>query len=70
MALVVKDDDIEIEKLELGPFGTNAYVLVCRATGDSVLLEELGHEGWTSAARARRRWTIRTSRGRWRWRWG
>jgi glyoxylase-like metal-dependent hydrolase (beta-lactamase superfamily II) len=39
MALVVKDDNIEIEKLELGPFGTNAYVLVCRATGDSVLVD-------------------------------
>jgi glyoxylase-like metal-dependent hydrolase (beta-lactamase superfamily II) len=39
MVLVVKDDNIEIEKLELGPFGTNAYVLVCRATGDSVLVD-------------------------------
>jgi len=39
MALVVKDDNIQIEKLELGPFGTNAYVLVCRATGDSVLVD-------------------------------
>ena len=39
MVLVVKDDNIEIEKLELGPFGTNAYVLVCRATRDSVLVD-------------------------------
>jgi len=39
MVPVVKDDNIEIEKLELGPFGTNAYVLVCRATGDSVLVD-------------------------------
>lgn len=39
MALVVKDDNIQIEKLEVGPFGTNAYVLVCRATGDSVLVD-------------------------------
>jgi glyoxylase-like metal-dependent hydrolase (beta-lactamase superfamily II) len=39
MVLVVKDDNIEIERLELGPFGTNAYVLVCRATGDSVLVD-------------------------------
>jgi len=39
MALVAKDDNIQIEKLELGPFGTNAYVLVCRATGDSVLVD-------------------------------
>jgi glyoxylase-like metal-dependent hydrolase (beta-lactamase superfamily II) len=39
MAVVVKDDNIQIEKLELGPFGTNAYVLVCRATGDSALVD-------------------------------
>lgn len=39
MVLVVKDDNIEIEKLEVGPFSTNAYVLVCRATRDSVLVD-------------------------------
>jgi glyoxylase-like metal-dependent hydrolase (beta-lactamase superfamily II) len=39
MVPVVKDENIEIAKLELGPFGTNAYVLVCRATGDSVLVD-------------------------------
>ena len=39
MALVVKDDSIQIEKLEVGPFGTNAYVVMCRATGDSVLVD-------------------------------
>jgi hydroxyacylglutathione hydrolase len=39
MVVVAKDDAIRIERLELGPFGTNAYVLVCRATGDSVLVD-------------------------------
>jgi hydroxyacylglutathione hydrolase len=39
MVVVAKDDAIQIDKLELGPFGTNAYVLVCRATGDSVLVD-------------------------------
>jgi hydroxyacylglutathione hydrolase len=39
MVVVAKDDAIQIEKVELGPFGTNAYVLVCRATGDSVLVD-------------------------------
>ncbi|KPK47058.1 MAG: hypothetical protein AMJ77_04275 [Dehalococcoidia bacterium SM23_28_2] len=39
MVLVGKDDNIQVEKLELGPFGTNAYVLVCRATRDSVLVD-------------------------------
>ena len=39
MAIVVKDSDIQIEKLELGPFGTNAYIVVCRKTRDSVLID-------------------------------
>jgi hydroxyacylglutathione hydrolase len=39
MVVVAKDDTIQIDRLELGPFGTNAYVLVCRATGDSVLVD-------------------------------
>jgi len=39
MTTVVKDDRIQIEKLELGPFGTNAYILVCRNTGESVVVD-------------------------------
>ncbi len=39
MVVVAKDDDIQIEKLELGLFGTNAYVLICRQTGESVLID-------------------------------
>ena len=39
MVTVVKDNDIQIERLELGPFGTNAYVIICRQTGDSVLID-------------------------------
>lgn len=39
MVTVAKDDHIQIDRLEVGPFGTNAYVLVCRATGDSVLVD-------------------------------
>jgi glyoxylase-like metal-dependent hydrolase (beta-lactamase superfamily II) len=42
MAFVVTDNDVLIERLELGPFGTNAYVVVCRATGDSVLIDAPG----------------------------
>ena len=42
MVNVVKNDSIEIEKLELGPFGTNAYILVCRLTGASVLVDAPG----------------------------
>ncbi len=39
MTLVAKNSDLQIEKLELGVFATNAYVVVCRATGDSVVVD-------------------------------
>ena len=39
MAVVVKNNDIQIEKLELGPFGTNAYVIICHKTRDSVVID-------------------------------
>ena len=39
MATVAQDDDIQIEKLQLGPYGTNAYVVICRQTRDSVLVD-------------------------------
>ncbi len=45
MVNVVKDDSIRIEKLELGPFGTNAYFLICRNTGASVLVDAPGEAG-------------------------
>ncbi|MFC2019129.1 MBL fold metallo-hydrolase [Chloroflexota bacterium] len=39
MAVIRKDDDVRIEKLELGPYGTNAYVVVDPGTGDSLLID-------------------------------
>ncbi len=39
MAVVVKDDNIQIERLELRPWGTNAYIIICLQTGDSVLID-------------------------------
>ena len=45
MVNVVKNDSIQIEKLELGPFGTNAYILICRQTGASVLVDAPGEAG-------------------------
>ena len=39
MASVVKDDNIQIERLQLGPFGTNAYILTCQQTRDSVVID-------------------------------
>ena len=45
MVVVVKDDDIQIERLELGPFGTNAYIVICQKTRDSVLIDAPGGVG-------------------------
>jgi len=39
MVVVVKDDDIQIERLELGPWGTNSYIVTCQKTRDSVLID-------------------------------
>ena len=39
MAVVIRDDNLQIERLQLGPFGTNAYVLTCQQTKDSVLVD-------------------------------
>lgn len=39
MVVVARDSNIQIEKLELGLFGTNAYVILCRAMGESVLVD-------------------------------
>jgi len=39
MVVVAKDDALQIEKLELGPFGTNAYIVICQKTRDSVLID-------------------------------
>jgi glyoxylase-like metal-dependent hydrolase (beta-lactamase superfamily II) len=45
MTTVVNNDRIRIEKLELGPFGTNAYILICSATGESVVVDAPGGAG-------------------------
>jgi len=42
MTVVVKNDSIQIERLELGPFGTNTYILICQKTGDSVIVDAPG----------------------------
>jgi glyoxylase-like metal-dependent hydrolase (beta-lactamase superfamily II) len=42
MVNVVENDSIRIDKLELGPFGTNAYFLTCRQTNASVLVDAPG----------------------------
>lgn len=42
MAIVAKDGIVQIERLELGAFGTNAYIIVCQLTKDSVLVDAPG----------------------------
>ncbi|MBN2462335.1 MAG: MBL fold metallo-hydrolase [Dehalococcoidia bacterium] len=39
---VVQDSAVTIIRLELGPFGTNAYILICQATLDSVVVDAPG----------------------------
>lgn len=39
MTIVAEDNDIQIERLELGPFRTNAYIITCRRTLDSALVD-------------------------------
>ena len=42
MPIVDKGDHTQIDKIETAPFGTNAYVIVCIKTGDSVLVDAPG----------------------------
>lgn len=39
MVVVAKDNSIQIERLEMPPFGTNAYILTCQETQDSALID-------------------------------
>lgn len=39
MTIVAEDDAIRIERLELGPFATNAYIVTCRQTRDSAVID-------------------------------
>ena len=36
---IVEDNAIRLERLELGPFGTNAYIVGCPATEESLLVD-------------------------------
>jgi glyoxylase-like metal-dependent hydrolase (beta-lactamase superfamily II) len=39
MTIVLKDTNLQIERLQLGAFGTNAYILICQKTRDSVVVD-------------------------------
>ena len=42
MVTVVSNDRIQIDRLELGPFGTNSYILICQKTNESVVVDAPG----------------------------
>jgi hydroxyacylglutathione hydrolase len=39
---VAQDSAVRIARLELAPFGTNAYIVVCQVTGESILVDAPG----------------------------
>jgi len=39
MTILTEDNTLRIERFELGPFGTNAYIVTCGRTGDSALID-------------------------------
>ena len=45
MVVMAEDERVKIHKIELAPFGTNAYILICQKTGDSVLIDAPGEAG-------------------------
>ncbi|MCG6944607.1 MAG: MBL fold metallo-hydrolase [Deltaproteobacteria bacterium] len=45
MTTVVKNDRIQINRLALGPFGTNSYILICQKTKESVVVDAPGETG-------------------------
>ncbi|MCH8864342.1 MAG: MBL fold metallo-hydrolase [Chloroflexi bacterium] len=45
MTIMVEDETLRIDRLQLGSFGTNAYILACRKTGASVLVDAPGEAG-------------------------
>ena len=45
MTTVVENDRIQIDRLELGPFGNNSYILICQKTNESVVVDAPGEAG-------------------------
>jgi hydroxyacylglutathione hydrolase len=42
MTVAVKDDNTQIQKLSLGPFGTNTYIITCLKTKASAIIDAPG----------------------------
>ena len=45
MTTVVNNERIQIDRLELGPFGTNSYILICQKSNASVVVDAPGEAG-------------------------
>jgi hydroxyacylglutathione hydrolase len=45
MATVVRTEEIQIDRFVLGPFGTNSYVVRCRKTAESLVVDAPGDIG-------------------------
>ena len=43
MTVVEKDKILRIKRIETAPYGTNAYIVVCETTGESVLIDAPGN---------------------------
>jgi glyoxylase-like metal-dependent hydrolase (beta-lactamase superfamily II) len=39
MAIIANDNAVRIEKMELGPYGTNTYIIICQKTGESLVVD-------------------------------
>ena len=39
MPVIVNENDIRIERMALGPYGTNTYIVVCVKTGESLVVD-------------------------------
>lgn len=50
MNIAAEDSRIQIFQLSLGPYGTNTYILVCRETRESVIVDAPGEPGRVHAA--------------------
>lgn len=42
MVIAANEDIIQLEKIETAPFGTNAYIIICKETRESVLIDTPG----------------------------
>lgn len=45
MTILVNDNSLKIERLQLPPYGTNAYILLCPATGESLIVDAPSEAG-------------------------